>query len=234
MSPLQTSCCRCVLSCLRWRQRLLVFSSMAKPLTAGWPSGLASRHRRSAGLTQANGSWGLLPFGSHRRCQQQAVVTRQRIPQQAADLAKRFDPAARYLAPLHEAIAASRWIVQRIGGVGSSPGFAKAHHAMSLFELETHRRLSFVLASGTIRGKRLRRGVSCWRSNGMGRSRRCRGQRSLLFDDGPGWWCWSEEQRRRLVELWAELLVAHLDCLRLVGREAAPDKASEPKEDVDD
>lgn len=41
-------------------------------------------------------------------------------------------------------------------------------------------------------------------------------QRRLFVDVGPSWWSLSDEQRNRIVDLLAELLVAQLDRLQTV------------------
>ena len=41
-------------------------------------------------------------------------------------------------------------------------------------------------------------------------------QRRLFVDVGPAWWSLSDEQRHRIVDLLAELLVAQLDRLHAV------------------
>ena len=54
-------------------------------------------------------------------------------------------------------------------------------------------------------------------------------QRRLFSDDGPSWSSLSDEQRKQIVDLLAELLVAQLDRLRVVVSAVQ----CEPKENHD-
>lgn len=53
-------------------------------------------------------------------------------------------------------------------------------------------------------------------------------QRSLFRDGWPSWSTCSEQQRQRVVELLAELLVEHLDRLRPARRPEQPKPRKEP------